>query len=112
MRGGRGREEGGAPPPPKPPLPRGGGRKPRNAASRAIPAPVIPPPMTSTSTGSAAIDSSAATRVRNENGVSSDNSRPSRGRGRVRAWYVLRGGCNYPEKPTAPGRSRPLPPAR
>src|SRR2546430_17377526 len=56
------------------------------------PAPVSPPPMTSTSTGSAAIDSSAATRVRNENGVASDNSRPSGGRGRVCAWYVLRGG--------------------
>src|SRR2546426_4460053 len=73
-------------PPPKSPLSTRAVRKPRNAASRAIPAPVIPPPMTSTSTGSAAIDSSAATRVRNENGVAGDNSRPSGGRGRFCAW--------------------------
>src|SRR2546426_155522 len=45
-------------------------RKPRSAASRAIPAPVIPPPMTRTSTGSAAIDARAAARVRCEKGVS------------------------------------------
>src|SRR2546427_186960 len=96
-------------PPPKSPLSTRAVRKPRNAASRAIPAPVIPPPMTSTSTGSAAIDSSAATRVRNENGVSSDNSRPSGGRGRFRAWYVLRGECNAAEKRTARGGCRGLP---
>src|SRR5438034_190478 len=96
-------------PPPKSPLSTRAVRKPRNAASRAIPAPVIPPPMTSTSTGSAAIDSSAATRVRNENGVSSDNSRPSGGRGRFRACYVLRGECNAAEKRTARGGCRRLP---
>src|SRR6266568_1037570 len=96
-------------PPPKSPLSTRAVRKPRNAASRAIPAPVIPPPMTSTSTGSAAIDSSAATRVRNENGVSSDNSRPSGGRGRFRAWYVLRGECNAAEKRAARGGCRRLP---
>src|SRR5205823_3665144 len=45
-------------------------RKPRSAASRAIPAPVIPPPTTSTSTGSAAIAASAWARVRCENSVS------------------------------------------
>src|SRR5437016_8685544 len=45
-------------------------RKPRSAASRAIPAPVIPPPTTSTSTGSAAIAVRALARVRCENSVS------------------------------------------
>src|SRR6266581_7355395 len=45
-------------------------RKPRSAASRAIPAPVIPPPTTSTSTGSAAIAARALARVRCENSVS------------------------------------------
>src|SRR5258708_7250017 len=38
-------------------------RNPRNAASRAIPAPVMPPPMTSTSTGVSAMDARAAARV-------------------------------------------------
>src|SRR5687768_2841102 len=38
-------------------------RKPRMAASRAIPAPVIPPPITSTSTGASIIDCRAAARV-------------------------------------------------
>src|SRR5256886_303458 len=38
-------------------------RNPRNAASRAIPAPVMPPPMTSTSTGVSTIDAQAAARV-------------------------------------------------
>ena len=38
-------------------------RKPRNAASRAIPAPVMPPPMISTSTGVSTIDARAAARV-------------------------------------------------
>src|SRR6266571_1186168 len=37
-------------------------RKPRNAASRAIPAPVMPPPITSTSTGVRAMDARAAAR--------------------------------------------------
>src|SRR3989449_6628143 len=97
--------------PAKSPLSTSAVRRPRNTASRAIPAPVIPPPMTSTSTGSAAIDSSATTRVRNENGVSSDNSRPSGGRGKFRAWYVLRGECNAAEKRTARGGCRGLPPA-
>src|SRR5207247_2490291 len=45
--------------PAKSPLSTSAVRRPRSAASRAIPAPVIPPPMTSTSTGSAAIDASA-----------------------------------------------------
>src|SRR5216684_2183839 len=38
-------------------------RKPRNAASRAIPAPVMPPPMISTSIGVSTIDARAAARV-------------------------------------------------
>src|SRR5438093_5149944 len=38
-------------------------RNPRNAASRAIPAPVMPPPMTSTSTGVSTMDAQAAARV-------------------------------------------------
>src|SRR5437667_665214 len=57
-------------PPPRSPLSTRAVRKPRSAASRAIPAPVIPPPMTSKSTGSAAIEASAAVRVRCEKGVS------------------------------------------
>src|SRR5881397_1004937 len=57
-------------PPPRSPLSTRAVRKPRRAASRAIPAPVIPPPMTSKSTGSAAIEASAAVRVRCEKGVS------------------------------------------
>src|SRR5213592_1657488 len=57
-------------PPPRSPLSTSAVRKPRSAASRAIPAPVIPPPMTSKSTGSAAIEASAAVRVRCEKGVS------------------------------------------
>src|SRR2546426_12538002 len=57
-------------PPPRSPLSTTALRKPRSAASRAIPAPVIPPPMTSTSTGSDAIEASAAARVRWEKGVS------------------------------------------
>src|SRR5207249_10248376 len=86
-------------PPPKSPLSTRAVRKPRNAASRAIPAPVIPPPMTSTSTGSAAIDSSAATRVRNENGVSSDNSRPSEiGRASCRERGEISGGASEQQK--------------
>src|SRR5256885_445442 len=97
-------------PPPKSPLSTRAVRKPRNTASRAIPAPVIPPPMTSTSTGSAAIDSSATTRVRNENGVSGDKSPPPRGRGKVRGWYVLRGGRNGAEKRAARGGGGPPPP--
>src|SRR2546426_6058012 len=64
--------------PAKSPLSTSAVRKPRSAASRAIPAPVIPPPMTSTSTGSAAIDASARARVRCENGVSAGNSPPLR----------------------------------
>jgi len=64
------REETDDVPPPKSPLSTTAVRKPRSAASRAIPAPVIPPPMTRTSTGSAASDASAAARVRWENGVS------------------------------------------
>src|SRR2546426_5287642 len=59
-------------------------RKPRGAASRATPAPVLPPPMTSTSTGSAAMASSAAARVRYENGDSA-NSPPDRPSGRFRS---------------------------
>src|SRR2546425_9549957 len=62
--------------PAKSPLSTSAVRRPRSAASRAIPAPVIPPPMTSTSTGSAAIDASARARVRCENGVSAANSPP------------------------------------
>src|SRR5256714_9469674 len=54
----------------KSPLSTAAVRKPRSAASRAIPAPVIPPPTTSTSTGSAAIAARAAARVRCENSVS------------------------------------------
>src|SRR6266850_1038040 len=38
-------------------------RNPRNAASRAIPAPVMPPPMISTSTGVSTMDARAAARV-------------------------------------------------
>src|SRR5882762_117845 len=38
-------------------------RNPRSAASRAIPAPVMPPPMTSTSTGVSTMDAQAAARV-------------------------------------------------
>ena len=57
-------------PPPKSPLSMSAARKPRKAASRAMPAPVIPPPMTSTSTGSAAIAWSAAALVRCEKGAS------------------------------------------
>src|SRR5260221_10957963 len=57
-------------PPPRSPLSTTAVRRPLSAASRAIPAPVIPPPMTRTSTGSAAIDASAAARVRCEKGVS------------------------------------------
>jgi len=64
------REETDDVPPPKSPLSTTAVRKPRSAASRAIPAPVIPPPMTRTSTGSAASDASAAARVRWEKGVS------------------------------------------
>src|SRR6266571_4676422 len=56
------REEWDDVPLPKSPLSTRAVRKPRNAASRAIPAPVTPPPMTSTSTGSAAIDSSGSPR--------------------------------------------------
>src|SRR6266480_1242750 len=63
----RGERRGAAP---RSPLSTTAVRKPRSAASRAIPAPVIPPPMTRTSTGSAAIDASAAARVRCEKGVS------------------------------------------
>src|SRR5437773_2288117 len=63
------REESDEVPPPRSPLSTTAVRKPRSAASRAIPAPVIPPPMTRTSTGSAAIDASAAARVRCEKGV-------------------------------------------
>src|SRR5579884_1791726 len=55
---------------PKSPLSTSAVRNPRNAASRATPAPVIPPPITRTSTGSAAIAASAAVRVRWENAVS------------------------------------------
>src|SRR5260370_39371204 len=57
-------------PPPRSPLSTTAVRKPLSAASRAIPAPVIPPPMTRTSTGSATIDASAVARVRCEKGVS------------------------------------------
>src|SRR3989442_13802612 len=64
------RDESDEVPPPRSPLSTTAVRKPRSAASRAIPAPVIPPPMTKTSTGSAAIDVSAAARVRCEKGVS------------------------------------------
>src|SRR5256884_1631574 len=56
--------------PAKSPLSTSAVRRPRSAASRAIPAPVIPPPTTSTSTGSAAIAARAAARVRCENSVS------------------------------------------
>src|SRR5881296_4690469 len=56
--------------PAKSPLSTTAVRKPRSAASRAIPAPVIPPPTTSTSTGSAAIAARALARVRCENSVS------------------------------------------
>src|SRR6266511_417325 len=96
-------------PPPKSPLSTSAVRKPRSAASRAIAAPVMPPPITSTSTGSAAMASSAARRVRNENGVSTDNSRPSRGHGRFRACFprVCRrahpSGCDHREENVMPG---------
>ena len=50
-------------PPPRSPLSTSAVRIPRSAASRAIPAPVIPPPMTRRSTGSAVMDASAAARV-------------------------------------------------
>src|SRR5882672_6848608 len=78
-------------PEPKSPLSTSAIRKPRNAASRAMPAPVIPPPITSRSTGSAAMDDSAAARVRCENGVSAANSPPLGGGGRFRS---LTGGEN------------------
>src|SRR6266508_3638459 len=96
-------------PPPKSPLSTSAVRKPRSAASRAIAAPVMPPTITSTSTGSAAMASSAARRVRNENGVSTDNSRPSRGHGRFRACFprVCRrshpSGCDHREENVMPG---------
>src|SRR6267378_6096727 len=64
------RDESDEVPPPRSPLSTTAVRKPLSAASRAIPAPVIPPPMTRTSTGSAAIEASAAARVRCEKGVS------------------------------------------
>src|SRR6266705_5671316 len=64
------REESDEVPPPRSPLSTTAVRKPRSAASRAIPAPVTPPPMTRTSTGSAAIYARAAARVRCEKGVS------------------------------------------
>src|SRR2546426_977471 len=59
--------------PPKSSLSTSAVRMPRSAASRATPAPVIPPPMMSRSTGSAAIAASALSRVRCENGVSAPN---------------------------------------
>src|SRR5437773_2288689 len=77
--------------PAKSPLSTSAVRRPRSAASRAIPAPVIPPPMTSTSTGSAAIDASARARVRCENGVSAANSPP------LGADASFRPGANYTE---------------
>src|SRR5205809_7555591 len=64
------RDESDEVPPPRSPLSTTAVRKPRSAASRAIPAPVIPPPMTRISTGSADIDASATARVRCEKGVS------------------------------------------
>src|SRR6266480_6139466 len=50
-------------PAPKSDLSRSAVRNPRNAASRAIPAPVMPPPITSTSTGVSTMDANAAARV-------------------------------------------------
>src|SRR5256885_13473037 len=57
-------------PPPRSPWSTTAVRKPRSAASRAIPAPVIPPPITRTSTGSDAIEARAAARGRCEKGGS------------------------------------------
>src|SRR5213592_839581 len=77
-------------------------RTPRSAASRAMPAPVIPPPMISTSSGSAAIASSAAARVWNENGVSPGNSPPVVAGGRFRTSQHTSGPENV--MPTGNGR--------
>src|SRR2546428_11758610 len=98
------RDESDEVPPPRSPLSTTAVRKPRSAASRAIPAPVIPPPMTKTSTGSAAIDVSAAARVRCEKGVSLVDVLqlgPAAGPGEV---LRLPGGeCNAGCQPTARG---------
>src|SRR2546427_6077976 len=91
------REESDEVPPPRSPLSTTAVRKPRSAASRAIPAPVIPPPMTRTSTGSAAIDASAAARVRCEKGVSLVDVSP--------AWPSSRLGVGFGTAPPFP-RSR------
>src|SRR5436190_2045112 len=77
-------------------------RTPRSAASCAMPAPVIPPPMISTSSGSAAIASSAAARVWNENGVSPGNSPPVVAGGRFRTSQHTSGPENV--MPTGNGR--------
>src|SRR5439155_345658 len=88
----------------KSPLSTSAVRKPRSAASRAIPAPVIPPPMTNTSTGSAAIDASARARVRCENGVSAANSPPLRADASFPPG--AKGECNAGWKRTARRRGR------
>src|SRR2546425_11906659 len=105
------REESDEVPPPRSPLSTTAVRKPRSAASRAIPAPVIPPPMTRTSTGSAAIDASAVARVRCENGVSlvdvlqlGPAAGPGGGLGRPG------GECNAGCPRTARGGGFPVPP--
>src|SRR5256884_9513542 len=105
------REDSDEVPPPRSPLSTTAVRKPRSAASRAIPAPVIPPPMTRTSTGSAAIDASAAARVRCEKGVSLVDVLqlgPAAGPGEVSR---LPGGeCNAGRQRTARSGDRRLPP--
>src|SRR5882672_9492843 len=95
-------------PAPKSPLSTSATRNPRNAASRAMPAPVIPPPITSTSTGSAVMEDSAAERVCWENGVSAANSPPLTGGGRFRACNE-RGQSNAGWERTARRGDRRLP---
>src|SRR5439155_25097593 len=75
-------------PPAKSPLSTSAVRNPRSAASRAMPAPVTPPPTMRRSIGSRLMFSSAAARVRNENGGSA-NSPPLHGGGRFRAYPRL-----------------------
>src|SRR5260370_15481561 len=99
-------------PPPRSPLSTTAVRKPLSAASRAIPAPVIPPPMTRTSTGSAAIDASAVARVRCEKGVSLvDVLQLGPAAGPGEGLRLPGGECKARCPPTAPGGGLPVPPA-
>src|SRR5437667_79244 len=81
-------------PPPKSPLSTRAVRYPRSAASRAIPAPVMPPPMIRTSTGCSLMDRSAAARVRWENSVSVGIGCLGRSAGPVVGFVDPGGECN------------------